>query len=36
MQLEMNIFLEATFMSQMPCEILSSMQIVMIFLGIYG
>lgn len=36
MQLEMNIFLEATFTNQVPHEILSSMQNVMIFLGIYG
>lgn len=36
MQLEINIFLEATFTSQMPREILSSMHNVMIFLGIYG
>jgi len=36
MQLEMNIILEATFTSQMPCEILSSMHNVMIFLCIYG
>lgn len=33
MQLEMNIFLEATFTSQMLHEILSSMQNVMIFLA---